>query len=237
MCHDSERAAAHPGGRAHHRRARDRVRDRRALLGLGLEHRPVHRPLRGGVRPLRRREPRHRREQRHRRAPPRAPRDRRRPRRRGRSSPTSTFAATAHTVLQTGAVPVLADVSAGDLVPRSPRRRTRRLAAHQGRRPRAPLRSPGRRPRARRDRAPARRSACSRTRPRRTAPRSATRRPASLGDVAAFSFYGNKLMTTGEGGMLTTNDDALARRCRFLKDHGMSPGGATSTPSSPSTTG
>ncbi len=30
-------------------------------------------------------------------------------------------------------------------------------------------------------------------------------------------------MTTGEGGMLTTDDDALARRCRFLKDHGMSP--------------
>jgi perosamine synthetase len=45
----------------------------------------------------------------------------------------------------------------------------------------------------------------------------------ALGDVASFSFYGNKLMTTGEGGALTTNDAAFARRARFLKDHAMSP--------------
>lgn len=45
----------------------------------------------------------------------------------------------------------------------------------------------------------------------------------ALGDVASFSFYGNKLMTTGEGGALTTNDTAFARRARFLKDHAMSP--------------
>lgn len=44
----------------------------------------------------------------------------------------------------------------------------------------------------------------------------------ALGMVAAFSFYGNKLITTGEGGMLTTDDDGLAARLRFLKDHGMS---------------
>jgi perosamine synthetase len=44
------------------------------------------------------------------------------------------------------------------------------------------------------------------------------------GAIGAFSFYGNKLMTTGEGGALTTDDDALAARCRFLKDHGMTPG-------------
>ena len=44
-----------------------------------------------------------------------------------------------------------------------------------------------------------------------------------LGDVAAFSFYGNKIVTTGEGGMLTTDDDALAERMRILRDHGMSP--------------
>ncbi|MBE7480978.1 MAG: DegT/DnrJ/EryC1/StrS family aminotransferase [Polyangiaceae bacterium] len=47
-------------------------------------------------------------------------------------------------------------------------------------------------------------------------------RVGALGTVGAFSFYGNKLMTTGEGGMLVTNDDALAERIRFLKDHGMS---------------
>lgn len=40
----------------------------------------------------------------------------------------------------------------------------------------------------------------------------------SLGDIAAFSFYGNKLITTGEGGMVVTNDDALANRVRSLRD-------------------
>jgi perosamine synthetase len=44
----------------------------------------------------------------------------------------------------------------------------------------------------------------------------------SLGRVGAFSFYGNKLITTGEGGMLTTDDSELALRIRHLKDHGMS---------------
>jgi len=43
-----------------------------------------------------------------------------------------------------------------------------------------------------------------------------------LGDAATFSFYGNKVLTTGEGGCITTNDDAFAARVRFLKDHAMS---------------
>jgi len=43
----------------------------------------------------------------------------------------------------------------------------------------------------------------------------------SLGDVGCFSFYGNKILTTGEGGMCITNDEKLAERMRFLKDHGM----------------
>lgn len=47
------------------------------------------------------------------------------------------------------------------------------------------------------------------------------RRAGSLGDIAAFSFYANKIITTGEGGMLTTNDAALAARCRMLRDHAM----------------
>ncbi|MBI4957061.1 MAG: DegT/DnrJ/EryC1/StrS family aminotransferase [Myxococcales bacterium] len=45
----------------------------------------------------------------------------------------------------------------------------------------------------------------------------------ALGRVATFSFYGNKILTTGEGGMVTTDDDALAARLRLLKDHGMRP--------------
>ena len=42
----------------------------------------------------------------------------------------------------------------------------------------------------------------------------------SLGDAAAFSFYPTKNMTTGEGGMVTTNDRALAERIRLLRNHG-----------------
>ena len=46
----------------------------------------------------------------------------------------------------------------------------------------------------------------------------------SIGDIGVFSFYGNKLITTGEGGMLTTNDDSLAARIRLLRSQGMDPG-------------
>ncbi len=42
------------------------------------------------------------------------------------------------------------------------------------------------------------------------------------GQAVAFSFYATKNMTTGEGGMLTTNDDWLAGRIRLLSLHGMS---------------
>jgi perosamine synthetase len=43
------------------------------------------------------------------------------------------------------------------------------------------------------------------------------------GDVACFSFFANKVITTGEGGMLVANDAAVAERARQLRDHGMSP--------------
>jgi dTDP-4-amino-4,6-dideoxygalactose transaminase len=42
------------------------------------------------------------------------------------------------------------------------------------------------------------------------------------GLATAFSFYATKNMTTGEGGMITTNDDVLAARIRLLSLHGMS---------------
>ncbi len=45
----------------------------------------------------------------------------------------------------------------------------------------------------------------------------------SLGDIATFSFFGNKIITTGEGGMVLTANPQLAERCRILRDHGMSP--------------
>ncbi len=43
----------------------------------------------------------------------------------------------------------------------------------------------------------------------------------SIGDCATFSFFGNKIITTGEGGMVTTNDDALASRLRLFRGQGM----------------
>jgi perosamine synthetase len=49
-----------------------------------------------------------------------------------------------------------------------------------------------------------------------------TRRVGSFGDCSAFSFYANKLITTGEGGMIATSDDELAARLRYLRDHAMS---------------
>ena len=42
----------------------------------------------------------------------------------------------------------------------------------------------------------------------------------SFGDMACFSFYANKIITTGEGGMVVTNDDALAERLRLLRNLG-----------------
>lgn len=45
----------------------------------------------------------------------------------------------------------------------------------------------------------------------------------TFGDVSCFSFYGNKIITTGEGGMCLTNNEELAERMRILRDHGMNP--------------
>lgn len=40
----------------------------------------------------------------------------------------------------------------------------------------------------------------------------------SFGDISTFSFYPNKHITTGEGGMIVTNDDRLAEDCRSLRN-------------------
>lgn len=45
----------------------------------------------------------------------------------------------------------------------------------------------------------------------------------SFGEAACYSFYGNKIITTGEGGMMTTNDDALAARARKMKIFSFNP--------------
>ena len=45
----------------------------------------------------------------------------------------------------------------------------------------------------------------------------------SFGNCAIFSFYGNKIITTGEGGMVVTNDPDLYEKIKFLRDHAMDP--------------
>jgi len=45
----------------------------------------------------------------------------------------------------------------------------------------------------------------------------------SFGHISCFSFYANKIITTGEGGMCLTNDAELAEKMKILRDHGMNP--------------
>ena len=45
----------------------------------------------------------------------------------------------------------------------------------------------------------------------------------TLGIAGAFSFFPTKVLTTGEGGAITTNDDGLAREIRMLRNHGKNP--------------
>lgn len=47
-----------------------------------------------------------------------------------------------------------------------------------------------------------------------------SKKAGSLGDAAAFSFHPRKIITTGEGGMITTNDDDLAHQMREMRNHG-----------------
>jgi perosamine synthetase len=44
--------------------------------------------------------------------------------------------------------------------------------------------------------------------------------PGTFSDAACWSFYGSKNMTTGEGGMITTNDSKIAETVRFMRSHG-----------------
>jgi perosamine synthetase len=134
--------------------------------------------------------------------------------------PDLTFAATAHAVLLTGATPVLVDVEPDTfcLDPRAVERalspRTRaivpvHLYGHPADMTALRALAASRRLQLVEDAAEAHGAQIGGA------------RVGGLGDVGAFSFYGNKILTTGEGGALTTDDDALAARMRLLKDHGM----------------
>ncbi len=48
-------------------------------------------------------------------------------------------------------------------------------------------------------------------------------RVGTIGDIGTFSFYGNKIITTGEGGMIVTDNEKLAKRIRLLRGQGMDP--------------
>ena len=134
--------------------------------------------------------------------------------------PDLTFVATAHTVLQTGAVPVFIDVESDTwcMDPAAVRRaitpRTKAII---------PVHLYGH---------PADMTTLQRIADEHNlilvedaaeahGAEVAGRRVGSLSRVGVFSFYGNKIITTGEGGMLTTADGELAERLRYLKDHGM----------------
>ncbi len=43
----------------------------------------------------------------------------------------------------------------------------------------------------------------------------------TLGDIGCFSFYASKVITTGEGGAITTNNDEFAEKLRMIRNHGM----------------
>lgn len=47
------------------------------------------------------------------------------------------------------------------------------------------------------------------------------RKLGTIGDVGCFSFFSNKNISTGEGGMIVTNNEELAKRLRLLRSHGM----------------
>ena len=57
-----------------------------------------------------------------------------------------------------------------------------------------------------------------------------------LGHAGCFSFYANKIITTGEGGMVTTNDPEIARLAANLRDHAFSTSATSGTNISASTT-
>jgi dTDP-4-amino-4,6-dideoxygalactose transaminase len=132
-----------------------------------------------------------------------------------------TFAATVNVIVHAGATPVLADVLEGDAcidpaaVERAVTSRTRAIM---------PVHHAG--------------AACDMETLRRIAQERGLRivadaahalgteiggaPVAAYGDATVYSFYPTKNVTSGRGGMLATDEDALAQRCRLLALHGMS---------------
>jgi perosamine synthetase len=135
--------------------------------------------------------------------------------------PDLTFIASAATIAQTGATPIFADVSPVDwniTVEEVLRRRTKRTKAVMA------VHLYGN---------PADCKAMAETVPdllliEDTAEACGAsrngRKTGTFGIAGSFSFYANKVITTGEGGMVVTASRQLADRMRFLRGHGMEPG-------------
>lgn len=135
--------------------------------------------------------------------------------------PSVTFVATANAARRLGATPVFADiVSESDLtldpndVARKVTARTRAIApVHYGGWPAKMT--------ALRELAASRGIALVEDCAHAPGARTAEGACGALGDIGAFSFFSNKNMATGEGGMLTTTRDDIAERARLLRSHGM----------------
>jgi len=130
--------------------------------------------------------------------------------------PSLTFVATAHAVLQCGARPVFADVISAQRPLLDPADAAQRLTEHT--RALLPVHYGG--------------SLCDMVSLRALADQhglaliadaahaAGTPEVGRLADAACFSFYANKNLATGEGGMVLTHDESMAQTCRALRSHG-----------------
>jgi dTDP-4-amino-4,6-dideoxygalactose transaminase len=133
--------------------------------------------------------------------------------------PALTFVATANAARRLGAIPVFADVTSEDDLTMSPadvaRKRTAKTKAI------CPVHYAGYAADIDGIRAAAPGVAIIEDSAHAPGATLGAKQCGALGDVGVFSFFSNKNMTTGEGGMLTTDDDSLAATLRLSRAHGM----------------
>ena len=138
--------------------------------------------------------------------------------------PAYTFTATAEVVCYFGATPVIVDVDARTL--NIDPERVAEAVTPSGRRRSSPSTSAGCAAEldalVARSRQPRDIAIIEDARARVPSRATGGRMVGAIGDVTCFSFYATKTITTGEGGMLVTDDDAWAARCRVMSLHGIS---------------